>query len=105
MTTLSISQAQYLEVQKNPDLFMDGLISGRETGLVVMKFLNGEEALLRIFEAPVDCELFTIGEPIAFHRSAGVLASSDLWVAAKELIVHRETRITTEGNYGNFKRR
>jgi hypothetical protein len=88
MTVLAISQSQYLAVRKTPESFLDGLISSREAGIVTINFLHDEECILRIFEAPIDCENFSPGEPVAFHRGAGVLACSDLWVSAKELIVH-----------------
>lgn len=88
MTILAISQAQYLTVNTSPEHFLDGLIVARESGIVTIALLNEEQCVLRIFEAPVDCENFTAGEPVAFHREAEVLACSELWVSAKELIIH-----------------
>lgn len=88
MTILAISQSQYSEVSRNPEAFLDGLIVAREAGVVTIALLNDEKCLLRIFEAPIDCESFSAGEPVAFHREAGVLACSNLWVSAKELIIH-----------------
>lgn len=88
MTILAISQTQYSEISRNPEAFLDGLIIARESGVVTIALLNDEQCLLRIFEAPIDCENFSAGEPVAFHREAGVLACSNLWVSAKELIIH-----------------
>ncbi len=87
MKTLAISQGQFQEAIKTESQFADGIVESRGNGVLTILLLSGELLILRIFEAPVDRMAFKLGEPVAYHHSAGILANSDIWIAAKELIV------------------
>jgi len=87
MTTLSVSQAQFLEGKLSPERFQDGLISRRHSGMVEVTFLNGEVKSFRLFEAPVDQWTFPVGEPVAHHPFAGIICNGDIWASVKESIV------------------
>lgn len=87
MQLLSISHSQYLIAKTSPHDFLDGFVESRSPGALSLRLLNNESHSLRIFEAPVDWDSFLVGEPVAFHRIAGILATNSTWISVKELII------------------
>lgn len=79
----SVSHAQLMLAKGDPGSFRDGLVSERAPGTCSIEFLDGLSAKFRIFEAPADYGSFQIGDPVAFHAPAEVLAEKDFWVSAR----------------------
>lgn len=87
MTIMAISPMQYEICSRDREGFIDGLISSRSLGIVNLYTVFGDEYQLRVFESPSDFPYFQANEPVAYHRSGGVLACDEIWIAVKELIV------------------
>jgi hypothetical protein len=81
----SVSPTQMALATSTPEAFRDGIVCKRDAGSCVIDFLDGTVSELRIFEAPIDSHCFAVGEPVAFHDGAEVIAEKNLWITARLL--------------------
>lgn len=80
---LAISSSQFSKARQNPELFQDGLVKARAEGYLLLQLLSGQRLDLRVFEAPADFGFFQLHEPVAYHSTAEILATGELWTAVK----------------------
>lgn len=79
----AVSASQMQLVREDPENFIDGLVTSRAQGQVIIHTLDGRDLKLRLFEAPADFDKFWVGDPVSFHPKAEILATSSHWLSAK----------------------
>lgn len=79
----AVSANQMQIVRDEPENFVDGLVTERSLGEVIIHCLNGQDIHLRVYEAPADCDKFCVGEPVAYHPAAELLAIRNNWISAR----------------------
>ena len=82
----AVSAAQLAIAKRAPEAFRDGIVTERGVGSCVIDFLDGTIVALRVFEAPADKQSFSVGDPVAFHDEAQILAEHELWISARLLV-------------------
>lgn len=82
----SISPAQMAKTRQAPTDFKDGFIRKRSQGKATVHFLDGSVISFRIYESPADFHTLPVGEPVAYHETAEVLAIYNYWIAVKVIV-------------------
>ncbi|MBO9577539.1 MAG: nuclease [Microbacteriaceae bacterium] len=79
-STFEVLAIQRCMANANPLAWRDGLVSDVSSDSVVLVFLDGSSSVLRVVGHQVD---LAVGEPVAYHSVAEILAVGDRWVTAR----------------------
>jgi len=79
-TTFEVSAIQRCMAVANPRAWRDAVVAEAADTWVGLAFLDGTSEVLRVVGLQVD---LAVGEPVAYHPVAEILAAGDRWVTAR----------------------
>ena len=79
-TRIDLLPIQEAVATASPSAWRDGLVSSHRPGTLTVELLDGHVAVLATTAAPA------IGEPVAVHLVAGVVALGGAWYSARPVV-------------------
>jgi len=79
-TRIDLLPIQEAVATASPRAWRDGLVSAHEPGTLTVSLLDGQTAVLATTASPA------LGEPVAVHLVAGVVALGGAWYSARPVV-------------------